>query len=110
MFLNVGYYCIMLIVEYRMLPNDSTNSSSDVVEEDAISVSYSTREAWNEYFYTLHSLRLCCPVHTFEILMQPQGNGKFSISCVGACVCVCVEVVQTRVCLNVLSLTFALLV
>jgi len=30
--------------------------------------------------------------------MQPQGNGKFSISCVGACVCVCVEVVQTRVC------------
>ena len=33
------------IVEYRMLANDYTNFSSDVMEEDIISVSNSTREA-----------------------------------------------------------------
>ena len=44
-------------------------------------------------------LRLRCPVQTFEIQtqMQAQGNGKFSISCVDACVCVCAEVVHACV-------------
>ena len=37
--------------------------------------------------------------------MQAQGNGQFSISCVGACVCICVEVVHT--CLD-LCLRFCL--
>ena len=73
-----------------MLPDDSTNSSSDVIEEDTILVSNLTKEAWNEYFYILHSLAfaLALQVHTFEIYMQThihaQGNGKFSISCVDA--------------------------
>ena len=36
--------------------SSKNHSSSDVMEEDAILVSISTREAWNEYFYTPHSL------------------------------------------------------
>lgn len=47
----------------------STNPSSDVMEEDAILVSTSTREAWNESFthYIPLRLQLRCPGHTLEI-------------------------------------------
>ena len=37
---------------YYGIHDASSNSSFDVTEEDAILVSNSTREAWNEYFYT----------------------------------------------------------
>ena len=39
-----------------MLPGDSIKFASDAMEEDTISVSNSTSEAWNEYFYTLRFL------------------------------------------------------
>lgn len=39
-----------------MVPDNSNNSSSDVMQEDAILVLNSTREAWNVYFCTQHSL------------------------------------------------------
>ena len=94
--------------KYRLLPDDSTNSSPDMMEEDTILVSYSTREAWNDYFYMLHCLAfaLALQVHTFETKRQThihkQGNGNFSVSCIGAsaCVGICVEVVHTCVYLS----------
>ena len=54
---NLATESITLIVEYKMVPNYSTDSSSNVMEEDTILLSNSTREAWNEYF--LHTTFPC---------------------------------------------------
>lgn len=68
-----------------MVPDNSNNSSSDVMQEDALLVLNSTREALNVYFSHNIPFRLC--------------NENLSISCVDApvCVCFCLEVVHTCV-------------
>ena len=82
-------YCSYIIVEYGCFLTLSTISSSDVMEEDAILVSTSTREPWNEYF-----------VHYIPCLSISSDFLRRRLCCV------CVEVVRTSVhlCLLVLAL------
>ena len=66
---NLATESITLIVEYRMLPDYSTNFSSNMMEEDTILVSNLTREAWNEYFYiTFPCVSACICVARFTRL------------------------------------------
>ena len=70
--------------------------------EDAIFLSTSLRRSAMEpiesvFFVLAFALRLFASVNTCEAQMQAQENEHFSISCIGAwvCVCICVELVHT---------------
>lgn len=57
---------------YYGIHDASTNFSFDVTEEDAILVSNSTREAWNEYFYTFGVTRFPHSVLSINASVNPS--------------------------------------